>query len=379
MFKLSSKNKPKSSPGGRNPKQSKRKADTRGGKKGNRNVKRVEKKEEKIMKTDVTKENTHQPPWAIASKKTSPTSSIPLNDQTLLSLSSWTPFNPFRTSTSLTFLGSLTSQLPKLRTPEIAFLGRSNVGKSSLLNALTSSNEARVGKTPGATASVNYYSLKSDKGKDLLTFVDLPGFGYAKLSKERKDDISKTAEKYLNESPALALGILLVDIRRDVSEQDRSVLAALYDMNVPLLIVATKSDKVKDPEYEKLKITQGLGLPEGQPLIVSSVGGEGLKDLWGVILEGCRELVDDVNGEGSSGRGEFGEEEEGEEVYDQGYDWLQSFNDDIVYEDDEKFVEIDPQVELNRVKQLNDPQNQRITLKSSLKKLKKMEKDDEVF
>lgn len=268
--------------------------------------------------------------------------------------------------------------MPKLRTPEIAFLGRSNVGKSSLLNALTSSNEARVGKTPGATASVNYYSLKSDKGKDLLTLVDLPGFGYAKLSKERKDDISKTAEKYLNESPALALGILLVDIRRDVSEQDRSVLAALYDMSVPLLIVATKSDKVKDPEYEKLKITQGLGLPEGQPLIVSSVGGEGLKDLWGVILEGCRELVDDVNGEGSSGRGEFGEEE-GEEVYDQGYDWLQSFNDDIVYEDDEEFVEIDPQVELNRVKQLNDPHSQRITLKSSLKKLKKMEKDDEVF
>ncbi|GMH95504.1 hypothetical protein TrST_g9582 [Triparma strigata] len=371
------------------------------------------KKEEKIMKTDVTATNNHQPPWAIATKKqnkqsttsststtsatSTPDNAIPMNDATLRSLSTWKPFSPYKTPSTLTFLGSLSSTLPSLLTPEIAFLGRSNVGKSSLLNILSSSSQsshpsdrARVGKTPGATASVNYYSLESEK-KPLITFVDLPGFGYAKLSREVKESISLTAEKYLSTSKSLALGVLLLDIRREVSDDDRAVLAALYDMDVPLIIVATKSDKVKDPSLEKLKINKGLGLPPGQPLVVSSETGEGVRDLWKILIEACEELVEEINGveveeeEGGfydDGDG-YGEEGEEELMYDQGYDWVQSFGDDQFDDESDSGANyavdsLDSEAtfaDINREKQMNDPANQRITLKDSLSRLKKMEKD----
>jgi len=201
--------------------------------------------------------------------------------------------------------------------PEIAFLGRSNVGKSSLLNKLVkrvgdggslSSNTstpgtdiARVGKTPGATASVNIYSIHSKtKNKLLMGLADLPGFGYAKLSKDVKESVEMAAETYLGRRRELALGILLVDVRRVPSDDDRAVLAALYDMGVPILCVATKVDKIRSINALQLaleEVRNGLGLPDGQPFYVSSVTGEGIKQLWNIILDACEDKVLDLREE----------------------------------------------------------------------------------
>ena len=230
------------------------------------------------------------------------------------SLIAWRRFNPSTVPCGLTFVGSyLEKRLPpRLGVPEIAFLGRSNVGKSSLLNklatpALTSTgefgnDEARVGKTPGATASVNMYVMmgktkqKALAAKPVMGFVDLPGFGYAKLSREIQESVQEAAERYLSKREELALGILLVDARRTPSEDDRIVLAALYDLGVPLVVVATKVDKLGKNEIEKQlsTIQEGLGLPDGQPLCVSSATGEGTKVLWRVIMEACEIRIEEL-------------------------------------------------------------------------------------
>jgi hypothetical protein len=139
------------------------------------------------------------------------------------SMLSWKRFNPLNAPSDLTMVGAYVENRlpPSLGVPEIAFLGRSNVGKSSLLNRLVSKaggDTARVGKTPGATASVNLYALLGPKrkggnsslgapeAKPILGFADLPGFGYAKLSKETKEGIEETAELYLGKRRELALG-----------------------------------------------------------------------------------------------------------------------------------------------------------------------------
>jgi GTP-binding protein len=126
---------------------------------------------------------------------------------------------------------------------------------------------ARVGKTPGATASVNMYALHDaargggDAFRDVLGLCDLPGFGYAKLSKQVQESVQLAAERYLSRRKHLALGVLLVDIRRTPSDDDRAVLAALYDLGIPLLVVATKLDKVtsKSAKRASRRYVPGLG------------------------------------------------------------------------------------------------------------------------
>jgi GTP-binding protein len=241
------------------------------------------------------------------------------------------------------FIGAyLNKQLPpRLGAPEIAFLGRSNVGKSSLLNKLVSSDAARVGKTPGATASVNLYGIYR-KDKAMLGLVDLPGFGYAKLSKEAKEAVQIAAETYLAKRKELVLGILLVDIRREPSDDDRAVLAALYDNGVPILVVATKIDKLSENEQDvSLEVIRnGLGLPEGQPLFVSSVTGQGIKDLWKIIMEACEQGVEELRvkllrqaGDNDGEEDYFTEEDDDELAYSQGYDWIHD-SESVMYEDE---------------------------------------------
>ena len=260
----------------------------------------------------------------------------------------WKRFNPSTAIGDQRFVASMSSNLrlpESFGVPEVAFLGRSNVGKSSLLNQLTGGvggDRARIGKTPGATAAVNWFHLlestpRRRRGGDrpLLAWVDLPGFGYAKLSKTLQESIQQAAEHYLTHRKELALGLLLVDIRREPSEDDRGILAALYDMGLPIAVVATKVDKVSKTEREKqLSVIQsGLGLPEGQPLCVSSVTGEGCRLLWKIILDSCEVAVDEFKEKYSE---EPLYEEEYTELnsdeldldsdslaYDQGYDWIQ--------------------------------------------------------
>ncbi|KAL3806086.1 hypothetical protein ACHAXA_006992 [Cyclostephanos tholiformis] len=288
------------------------------------------------------------------------------------SMLSWKRFNPLSAPSDLTMVGAyLENRLPpSLGVPEVAFLGRSNVGKSSLLNKLVSKaggDTARVGKTPGATAYVNLYALLGPKryggnsnsgtlgAKPILGFADLPGFGYARLSKDSKQSVEEAAERYLGKRRELALGILLVDSRREPNADDRAVLAALYDMGVPLIVVATKCDKLNANEVELAMgtIRDGLGLPDEQPLRISAVTGEGIRDLWGIILDACEMRVAELKLSIEEGRDDGGvmrlaldeekdcndiyddlksEEdydveyfEDGEDlVYDQGYDWVQS-------------------------------------------------------
>jgi GTP-binding protein EngB required for normal cell division len=146
----------------------------------------------------------------------------------------------------------------------------------------------------------------------VLSFVDLPGFGYAKLSKGRKSEIECLAERYLAKSRAISLVVLLVDARREVAEEDKAVLAALYDMGLSVCVVATKIDKIgKDWSRERDVVSYGLGLPEGQPLGCSSKDGRGVRELWGVIRETARDLTDRIKGEDEGGEGE-GRIEDGE-------------------------------------------------------------------
>ena len=254
-------------------------------------------------------------------------------------LLAWKRYAP-SPSHQVDFIGAyLNKQLPpRLGAPEIAFLGRSNVGKSSLLNKLVGSETARVGKTPGATASVNLYGIYR-KDKAILGLVDLPGFGYAKLSKENKESVQLTAENYLEKRRELVLGILLVDIRREPSEDDRNVLSALYDMGHPIVVVATKVDKMSvnqlEPALEKIRV--GLDLPQGQPLCISSMTGQGIKDLWRIIMEACEAGVEEYREKLETGKLKqsdmpFGvNDEEDDIVYSQGFDWKDDSA--VMYED----------------------------------------------
>lgn len=282
----------------------------------------------------------------------------------------WKPFSLSQSNHRVEFKGAfLDKQLPpRLGAPEVAFIGRSNVGKSSLLNRLigptTSTDVARVGKTPGATASVNLYgiyetarssSISSKKDKDndkaVMGLVDLPGFGYAKLAKETQRSVQDTAEHYLAQRDELALGVLLVDIRRVPTVDDKRVLAALFDMGLGIVVVATKVDKLSSShkvEQALQLINVELGLPEGQPLCISSVTGQGVKDLWRIILEACEGHVEEMRGKIEGGTmDEFdgssfedikaaakarGEEFDDDYAYSQGYDWIQG---SVMYDDDE--------------------------------------------
>lgn len=176
------------------------------------------------------------------------------------------------------------SDYPKDRRPEAAFLGRSNVGKSSLLNALLGRKGlAKTSSTPGKTQTLNFFSVD-----ERLYFVDLPGYGYAAVPKSLKEAWNRVMLDYLREREFLRLGVALVDARHKPSEHDCHMLEILEEAEVPTVIVATKIDKVvrgqRKQQLDLIRKTLGL---DSEALIVpfSSVTGEGARELWKVIEE----------------------------------------------------------------------------------------------
>jgi len=173
--------------------------------------------------------------------------------------------------------------------PEIAFLGRSNVGKSSLINTLLGSKEAKVSSTPGRTRAINFFALHEGTDQKFtarpsLIFADLPGYGYAKISKSISAEWPKFIEPYLNEREQLALCVCLVDTNIPPQESDTLLINALRSMQRPHLVVGTKSDRLGGNQLAKSLAALRKAHGEAVVLPVSSKTEGGVKALWPEIL-----------------------------------------------------------------------------------------------
>jgi GTP-binding protein len=178
----------------------------------------------------------------------------------------------------------ITSKLPENMQLEFAFSGKSNVGKSSLINALVNRKAlARTSSQPGKTQTINFYHLN-----DSFYFVDLPGYGYAKVSQEIKAKWGTMIERYLKTSKQLALVFLLVDIRHEPSENDKNMYEWVVYNGFKPVIIATKLDKIKRSQKDKqLKLVrQGLGASSDTHIIpFSSQTKQGLEEIWALMEE----------------------------------------------------------------------------------------------
>ena len=177
-----------------------------------------------------------------------------------------------------------TSALPHTDLPEIAFAGRSNVGKSSLINALLNrKNLARTSGQPGKTQTINFYRINRE-----LYLVDLPGYGYAKTSHSVQEKWADMIGKYLEQSAQLKAVFILVDIRHEAKASDRMMYEWAVASGRTPVIIATKADKIsRNAQQKNLKIIrEGLGLKKGTVMIpFSSVTKEGKDEIWKVIEE----------------------------------------------------------------------------------------------
>lgn len=177
-------------------------------------------------------------------------------------------------------------QYPDTDLPEIAFVGRSNVGKSSLINTLLKRNKvARTSSVPGKTQTINFYRLNQD-----MHFVDVPGFGYAKVSKADRAKFATMIEQYLQTRKQLAGVVQLVDSRHEPTELDQSMYEYLKYYEVPVLVVGTKIDKVKKNQWNKSEsqMRKGLHLNAATPwLPFSSQTKIGYDEVWAWIEQQC--------------------------------------------------------------------------------------------
>ncbi len=175
------------------------------------------------------------------------------------------------------------SQLPPSTLPEVSFAGRSNVGKSSLLNKLMYHKSlAKVSQTPGKTATINFYDV------DGFDFVDLPGYGYAKVSKKELARWSKLIEGYFNQARVFALVVSLIDIRHDPSALDRHMVDFLKDSGLPFAIALTKADKLSKQQTGKQRrlIEATLDLDKNVPVIATSAeNNTGINELRTLITQ----------------------------------------------------------------------------------------------
>lgn len=175
------------------------------------------------------------------------------------------------------------THFPPASVSEIAFLGRSNVGKSSLLNALVGEKAAKVSSTPGRTRAINFFLLSDQKDRPKLVFADLPGYGYAKISKSISAGWPKFIEPYLAERETLKLCICLVDSNIPPQESDGRLLEWLRHAGRDFLVVPTKTDRLSGNQRTRnlAAIRHAFSLDEVLP--VSAKTGTGLKDLWSRI------------------------------------------------------------------------------------------------
>jgi len=173
--------------------------------------------------------------------------------------------------------------------PEVAFLGRSNVGKSSLINALLGSKQAHTSSTPGRTRAINFFALYEGAGERTKTrptiiFADLPGYGYAKISKSISAEWPKFIEPYLSERETLALGVCLVDTNIPPQPSDTTLISFFKEMQRPYLVVGTKSDRVGQSALQKSLAALRAAHGVDEVLAVSAEKGTGIKELWGRLM-----------------------------------------------------------------------------------------------
>jgi GTP-binding protein len=173
---------------------------------------------------------------------------------------------------------------PEPTVPEVTFLGRSNVGKSSLLNALVQRKKlARTSSAPGKTRLIHFFKVERPERE--THFVDLPGYGYAKVSKSERKNWQRLIESYLEERPTLRAAVLLQDLRRDFSDDETLLINWLHERGIPVLLAITKIDKLKPmrraARLRALKAT--IDLPAANVIATSSEKRIGLDELWRAI------------------------------------------------------------------------------------------------
>lgn len=175
--------------------------------------------------------------------------------------------------------------------PEIAFLGRSNVGKSSLINSLLQRKGlARTSNTPGRTQSINFFLINGSDDKHAVVFADLPGYGFAKVSKAMRADWGIMAHEYLSERKELALCVQLIDARHKPTALDLELNHWLVHHQKPHITVATKADKLSKNELQRSLKTAGSTLRDTEIMVYSSQTGQGREALWAAITTSVNKI-----------------------------------------------------------------------------------------
>ena len=176
------------------------------------------------------------------------------------------------------------AQLPEPSQPEVSVVGRSNVGKSSLLNKLFGrKNLVKVSAKPGKTANINFFDV------DGITFVDLPGYGFAKVSKAEKERWANLISGYFEQERSFNMVISLVDIRHEAQKLDQQMIGFLQELELPYIVALTKADKIGRGKQnsQAALLSKQLGVPREQMVITSAESGQGVDELKRLIAEAC--------------------------------------------------------------------------------------------